>query len=212
MRYALVVWDFDGTLADTLENVLQIFNEIAPGFGLAPITDAQTLRDTTPMEFLRTRKIPLWKLPALRQAVVARQREAMAHIRLHPGIPDVLAQLGRKGCQMGIVSSNAEENIRICLRAHATEPWFEFIVGYPRLFGKQRMLRRIVRQRGLAPHTVLYVGDEVRDILAARDAGMDVAAVTWGANSPGLLARHAPTHLVREPDQLCEVLLGPNAE
>ncbi len=202
MPYALLVWDFDGTLADTLPNLLEIFHQIGPQFGFRPITDPQSLRDQTPAEFLQQQKIPLWKLPALRQIVVARQREAMPQIRLYPGIPDVLAELARRGCRLGIVSSNTEENIRVCLRANAAESWFEFIVGYPRLLGKKHILRRMPRRTGLAPEQLLYVGDEVRDIAAARDARTDVAAVTWGVNSASLLQRHQPTFLIDHPQQL----------
>ena len=204
MRYALVLWDFDGTLADTLPGLLRIFNELAPELGFAPITDVQAIRDTTPTQFFKAHGIPLWKLLALRHAIVARQKSHMASIRLYPGVPDVLERLGGSGCRMGIVSSNAEDNIRTCLRANGVEPSFEFIVGHSRLLGKQRALRRVLRQTALRSRDVLYVGDEVRDIAAAQDVGMDVAAVTWGMNSRSLLAQHSPTQLIDGPEQLLD--------
>ncbi len=205
MPYAMLVWDFDGTLADTLPSVLEIFNQVGPEFGLHPITDPESFRDKTPAEFLKQQKIPLWKLPALRQVVVSRQRGTMPHIRLHPGIPEVLAELAQRGCRLGILSSNSEENIRVCLRANGAESWFDFVVGYPRLLGKKHVLRRILRRAGLAAPQLLYLGDEVRDIAAARDAGTDVAAVTWGVNSAHLLQQHAPTLLIDRPAQLLDL-------
>lgn len=206
MRYSLVLWDFDGTLADTLPGLLGIYNDLAAGLGFAPITDAAALRDTPPMEILKSHGVPLWRLPALRKIVVARQRELIASVRLYPGVPELLKQLGRGGCRMGIVSSNSEENIRTCLLANGAESWFEFVAGYWRLLGKHRVLRRILRQNALDSRDVLYVGDEVRDILAAQAAGLDVAAVTWGANSRSLLAQHAPTLLIDRPEQLLDWL------
>ena len=208
MRYALVLWDFDGTLADTLPGVLRIFNDLAPQFGFTPVADAQAVRDTTLTQFFQTLGIPLWKLPALRQAIVTRQKDEMTGTRLCPGVPEVVARLGRNGCRMGIVSSNAEDNIRTCLRANGVEPWFELVVGYSRLLGKQRSLRRVLRQTALDGRDVLYIGDEVRDVEAARDVGMDVAAVTWGINSRSLLARNSPTQLIDRPEQLLD-WLGP---
>ena len=208
MRYALVVWDFDGTLADTLASVLRIFNDLAPELGYAPVTDVQAVRDTTPTQFLRSRGISLWTLGTIRNAVVARQKAEMASIRLYPGLPEVLGQISRSRCRMGIVSSNSEGNIRTCLRANEVEQCFEFVVSCSRLLGKQRVLRRVLRQTGLACRDVLYVGDEVRDIAAAHDAGMDVAAVTWGINSKPVLAEHAPTHLIERPGQLLALLGG----
>ena len=107
---------------------------------------------------------------------------------------------------MGIVSSNSEANIRTCLRSNNVEQWFEFVVGYSRLLGKQRVLRRVLRQTGLECRDVLYVGDEVRDIVAAQHAGVDVAAVTWGINSQGILAEHTPTYLIDRPEELLGLL------
>ncbi len=206
MRYALTVWDFDGTLADTLAGVLRIYNELAPQLGYAPVTDVQAVRDTTPMQFLRSHGISLWTLGTIRNKVVARQKAEMASIRLYPGLPEVLRQISRSNRRMGIVSSNSEENIRTCLRANEAEQWFEFVAGYSRVLGKQRVLRRVLRQTGVDCRDVLYVGDEVRDIEAAREVGMDVVAVTWGINSKGILAEHAPTCLVDRPDQLLGLL------
>ena len=112
MRYSLVLWDFDGTLAETLPGVLRIFNELAAELGFTPVVDVQAVRDKTPRQFFREQGISLWRLPALRRAIVARQKDKMAGVRLYPGITEVLEQIGSSGCRMGIVSSNAEENIR----------------------------------------------------------------------------------------------------
>src|SRR5262245_13801927 len=99
----------------------------------------------------------------------------MASVPLFPTLPRVLRGLRGAGCRLGVLSSNAEGNIRACLRAHQVEELFEAVVG--------------------------YVGDEVRDIEAARKA-----AVTWGFNTRDLLARHRPDHLVERPDQLLGLL------
>jgi phosphoglycolate phosphatase len=206
MRYALVVWDFDGTLADTLAGILQIFNDLAPQLGYAPITEVEKVRDATPAQLLRSHGISLWTLSTVRNAVVARQKTEMASVRLYPGVAEALGRISRDGCRQGIVSSNSEENIRVCLRANAVEPWFEFVVGYSRLLGKQRALRRVLRRTALDCRDVLYVGDEVRDIAAAQEVGVDVAAVTWGINSKSVLAEHSPTHVIEQPCQLSEIL------
>jgi phosphoglycolate phosphatase len=209
MRYALVLWDFDGTLADTLPGVLRIVNDLAPQFGFTPVTDVQAVRDMTMTQFFKAQGIPLWRLPALRHAIVTRQQDEMTSIRLCPGVREVLERLSQHGCRMGIVSSNAEDNIRTCLRVNGVERWFEFVVGYSRLLGKQRGLRQVLRQTGLAGREVLYIGDEVRDIVAAQDVGMDLAAVTWGINSRSLLAEHSPTQLIDRPAQLLDWLITP---
>jgi phosphoglycolate phosphatase len=126
----------------------------------------------------------------------------MVAVALFPGILDALRALRRTGCRLGVLSSNARENILTCLRACGGEGLFEAVVGYPTLFGKARRLRRLLRTLGVDRHEAVYVGDEVRDIEAGRRAGVQVAAVTWGFNTRELLASHRPDFLVDRPEQL----------
>ncbi len=202
MRYSIILWDFDGTLADTLPGLLRIFNDLAPDFGLETIEDVQVLRDTPPTDLLRERGIRWWKMIRLRNAIVRRQKGQIESIRLFPGIHDMLERLHASGYRMGVVSSNSEANIRRCLQSCDAESWFEHIVGSWQPLGKHRSLRRVLRRTRVPSHQALYVGDEVRDILAARRAGMDAAAVTWGSNTRQLLAQYSPDELVDSPSQL----------
>jgi phosphoglycolate phosphatase len=206
MRYSIILWDFDGTLADTLPGLLRIFNDLAPQFGLEKITDLQTVRDTPPLELLRDRGIRWWKLITLRNAIVRRQKEQVDRIQLYPGIPEMLQRLHASGYRLGIVSSNSEQNIRHGLRAAGAEQWFELVVGTWQLLGKHRTLRRTLRRTRLTGRQALYVGDEVRDITAARRAGMDAAAVTWGVHTSDLLAQYSPVRLIHQPDELVKWL------
>jgi phosphoglycolate phosphatase len=206
MRYRLVLWDFDGTLADTLASSLRLYNELAERHGFHPVTDPHAARGLTPFEFLRRHGIPLAKAPALVRAMRLAHRGQMASTRLFPGIRPVVEAIVRGGGRAGILSSNSRENILGCLQANEAEGLFDPMVGYSRLLGKARPIRRVLRAAGLAGREVLYVGDEVRDIEAARTAGVAVAAVTWGFNARELLARHAPDHLIDEPRQLLRVL------
>jgi phosphoglycolate phosphatase len=205
MRYRLVVWDFDGTLADTLAASLAIYNRLAPRHGALPVSDPAAVRGMTTREFLARHRVPLFRLPLLARDVLAAQRGQMTTVRLFPGVLDVLAALGRRGVRLGVLSSNTTTNIRACLGANHAEELFEFVTGYPRIFGKGRALARLLRARQLAPAEVLYVGDEVRDIEAARRAGTDVAAVGWGFHAPDLLARQNPTFLLNGPHELLDL-------
>jgi phosphoglycolate phosphatase len=206
MRYQLLLWDFDGTLADTLASSLELYNELAVRHGFRTVTDPEAARGLGPLEFLRGHGIPLTKVPALVQEMRAAHRARMATTRLFPGLPPVLEALRRSGRRLGILSSNSRDNILACLRANRAEGLFDPVVGYSRLLGKARPIRRLLRAARLTVRDVLYVGDEVRDIEAARQAGVAVAAVTWGFNAKGLLARHEPDHLIEHPEELLRVL------
>ena len=206
MRYALVLWDFDGTLADTLTSGLESYNEVADRCGFARVEDPSLVRDMSMREFLRAHRVPFWRVPFLVRELVARQSQRMPGVRLYPGVVDVLQRLHHLACPVGIVSTNSAENIRLALRANQCEQNVDFIVGSVRLFGKKRALRRVFAQRCVPPQQVLYIGDEVRDIEAGLAAGVHVAAVTWGSNSQALLASRSPTYLVASPAQLLSIL------
>jgi phosphoglycolate phosphatase len=202
MPYDLVAWDFDGTLADSFGGLVRIYNGLAVRHGFRPVEDPAAVRGLSLPALLRAHKIPLRKLPLLVRQVLAAQRHEAAGLRLFDGIADVLRALRQVGAGLVVLSSNAEANIRACLRANGVEELFAAVVGYRRLFGKGRALRRLVRGQGVDRRRVLYVGDEVRDIEAARQAGVDSAAVTWGFQTRPALAALGPTYLFDAPTQI----------
>ena len=205
MRYKLVLWDFDGTLADTLACSVQVFNELAARRGFLPIEDPEAARGLTTLAFLKKHRIPLAKVPALVRDFRKAQRGRVAEVPLFPGLPQALRGMRREGLRMGVLSSNARDNILACLGTNQVEGLFEFVVGFTRLLGKAQAIRRVLKAEGVERREALYVGDEVRDVEAARKAGVDVAAVTWGFHPRQLLADHAPTHLIDRPPEMLEL-------
>jgi phosphoglycolate phosphatase len=200
MRYRLIVWDFDGTLADTLALSVQTFNALAGRHGFRPLDDLDAVRSLNTKAFFRYHKIPLWKLPMLAAEYRAAVGAHMASVRLFAGLAEVLRGLRGAGFRQGVLSSNTAENVRACLEANAAGEAFDFVVGYPRLFGKATAIRRLLRRQAVGPREFLYVGDELRDVEAARKAGVDVAAVAWGYHAPEVLARQTPTYFWKSPD------------
>ena len=94
----------------------------------------------------------------------------------------------------------AVENDRILGRHHAE--LVHFYECGAALFGKARKLRRVARRAGVAPNQAVVIGDETRDIEAAKAAGMASAAVGWGYATPEALASFAPTLAVGSVDEL----------
>jgi phosphoglycolate phosphatase len=207
MPFKLVVFDFDGTLADSLGGMVRIFNQLAPELGHRPVEDVAAARAMTTRQFLKHHGIPFWRLPRLVRRYRALAAADADTTRLFPGLPEAVAALRANGSRLGVLSSNSEENIRRSLRANGIEEFFAFVVGYPKLFGKGRALKRILRAERAERSDVLYVGDEVRDVEAARKAGVTSAAVTWGVHAESLLRANRPDHVVAEPGMLAGLAL-----
>lgn len=204
--FKLVVWDFDGTLADSLPTAAAIFNRLAAEMGFQPVEDLAAARSQPTRQFLKGHGISLWRLPRLVRKYQAAAAEEADRLKLVPGLPEVLGALAAAGARLGVLSSNREDTIRRCLRANGVERHFAFVVGYPRLFGKGKALKRIIRAEGADPADVLYVGDELRDVEAAKKAGAKVAAVTWGFHTAELLRTGEPDYVVATPSELLRVL------
>jgi phosphoglycolate phosphatase len=202
MYYDFVLWDFDGTLADTFSCMASAYNALAARRGLRQIDDFEAIRGLSPLAFLRTLGISLVRGPSLLAGVLAAVRRDMPNIRLFDGMAVALDALWQGGCRMSVLSSNSRDNILDCLRANGVADRFESIIGYRSIFGKGDSIRRFLKGRIAPGQRAVYVGDEVRDILAARKAGVDIAAVTWGYNTRELLAEHAPDYLIERPEQL----------
>jgi len=211
MPFKLVVWDFDGTLVDSLATSLAIFNRHAEELRYRPIDDPDAVRSMTARQFMRQHGISVWRLPRLVRFFHAAAAEKVEGLKLYPGLIEALTALRSGGVRLGILSSNKEDNIRRCLRINGAEEFFSFVVGYPRLFGKGKALRRILRAERIARADVLYVGDEVRDIEAARKARIASAAVTWGFHTEHLLRASGPSHVVDDPAALRELIETRNA-
>ena len=203
--YRLLVWDFDGTLADSMRAGLDLYNRLAPELGVKPVADPAAARAMSHRQFMRSHGIRFWRLPRLVRRFQAAAAAEADKLRLFPGLAAVLADLRGRGVRHGVLSSNSEGNIRRALAANGVENLFAFVVGCPRLFGKGRALRRLLRADGTDRRHVLYVGDEVRDLEAARGAGVDAAAVTWGFHAEPVLRAAGPEYVVQDPRELLAV-------
>ncbi len=201
-----LVFDFDGTLADSFASSVAIFQRIGPALGLKPLPDPEQARSMPTKQLLREVGVNFWKLRRVVKAYQAAAAEEAHELKLFPDWPAVLRELHVRGIALGILSSNREDVIRTCLRANGVEDLFAFVVGYPKLFGKAKALRRIMKSRGLDRAALVYVGDETRDIEAAHKAKVRVVAVHWGFQDPAILKEAKPTHAVESPRELLALL------
>lgn len=212
---AFLIFDFDGTIADTLGAIVRITNRIAPEYGYSPTTPEKLryYQSLTTKEMLRQSELPLFRLPFLLRRV---RKEMAAEIESVPIASDLvptLRELLARDHRLMIMSSNSRRNIEGFLAAHGIEDVFESVQGGVGLLSKARVLKRIVQKGGLDFSQVIYVGDETRDIDASKQIGILVAAVTWGFSSRDALASQDPAFLIDRPCQLlgaAQTLVNPS--
>ncbi|OGE81527.1 MAG: hypothetical protein A2826_00540 [Candidatus Doudnabacteria bacterium RIFCSPHIGHO2_01_FULL_43_23] len=207
MKYKAVIFDFDGTIADTKPYTLRFINELADqhNFRKIPETEIERYQSMTFREAMRAVGMPMWKLPSV--AIAARKKFAKLLTKVEPvqGMKETISKLKKAGLRLGVVSSNSRGNI-MKFFGRNNIPAFDYIGAEKRIFGKHYSIRQIMRKLQVKKDQSVYIGDEMRDIEAARRAGIDVIAVSWGLNSRKALKSTKPDYLVDKPMEIIKII------
>ena len=209
MKYRLIIFDSDGTLADTLPWMRSVFNELAKehGFRKVEAHEYERFRDLHGSALLRELGLPLWKLPRVVSAMRRRMAEHTGEFSLFPGIAEALARFTAGGAQLAIVSSNSRENVERVLGVENTKQIAHWACGVSML-GKAAKLRQVIRQSGVPRHEAIYIGDEIRDAEAAAKAGIAFGAVTWGQHGADVLGAQQPAEIFATVQEMANKLGG----
>ena len=208
MSVKVIIFDFDGTVADTFDTLVNITNSLAPEFGYkqASQEDIVKIKNLTSREIIKQSGVSVFKLPWLLRKVAAELNNEIHYLHPVAGIKEALVDLKKRGNQLGIITSNERENVRIFLQNNGMPNLFDFVYSGTRIFGKSRVINNFLRQANLQPDEIIYVGDETRDIEAAKKSKVRVIAVSWGFNSKEVLAEQKPDFLIDRPSELIEVI------
>lgn len=204
--YRMVLFDFDGTLADSAPWFMRTLNEVAKDHGFRQVSDdeLEMLRGKPNREIIRYLGVRFWQMPGIARDMRRRSAEAADGIPLFDGIPELLGALKRSGIRVALVSSNGEETCRRVLGPVAREI-NHFSCGVS-IFGKAARFRSLLKISGMTANETMSVGDEGRDVEAASKVGMASAAVTWGYATEDALRACNPTLVVRSPRELAQHL------
>jgi phosphoglycolate phosphatase len=206
-KYKLILFDFDGTLGDTLPWFQSAFDLVGEKYGIRKVGPAEheLLRECDTRQILKELKVPLWKVALMAREMRKLMAARIAETKLFPGTAALLEALTSQGLELGIVSTNSYENISNILspRNRALIRHFECGVS---LCGKTAKLKKALRTSGVPRGSALYVGDELRDLDAAKAAGMAFGAVSWGYNSPAAFHKRSPEEMFSSMDELAEYL------
>jgi len=201
------IFDFDGTLINSFERIIEKFNLTSIHFGLNPIKphEVESLRDLSSKELIRHLNIPLYQIPRVILHARKALKDEIPTLSSFSNLPDVLQKLYDSKIHLSILTSNSIENVTTWLKIQGLDAYFHCIHSESYYFGKKRLLRNILKKYKIDKSKAFYIGDETRDIEAAKHNGIYSIAVTWGFNSEKALLQHEPHYLVRKPDDLLNI-------
>ncbi len=202
-----VIFDFDGTIADTLVAVVKLFNIHANEFGFPKLKklDVEKLRGQEIKEVIKEYGISLIKIPFIVNKIRTELKKQISKLKLFLGVKQMLLNLKEKDYRLGILSSNSKENIEEFLNVNNIQI-FDFIHSESNIFGKDKSLKNLLKKNNLKSDETIYVGDEIRDIDACKSTRIKIVAVTWGFNKKEILEENKPDYLIDKPDEILGIV------
>jgi len=201
-----VIFDLDGTLADSFHIGLAVANELAPKYKYKPIEDSPVIRDMSFKEFLLS-YLNLGKIRLLFWAREIRRiiSQKTGDIKIFPGIKEMLEELSKE-CKLGILTSNSTKNALQVLENNGIGHYFSFMYTNCSAFGKWVHLKKLLRTEKYEKEDVIYVGDEIRDIDSCKIIGIPIIAVTWGGNSAKALMQTGADYYAYMPSDITAII------
>lgn len=205
MRYKLIIFDFDGTLADTFAWFVNIMDELAEKYKFTKINkdELEILRSFDANKMIKHHAVPLWKMPMIGNHVRKSMSKDIHKIHLFKSVGHLLHRLAGKGIKLAIATSNSYDNVRHVLGPENAALISHYECGVS-VFGKSTKLRKIVKRSGLQQSETILIGDEIRDIDAARKANIAFGAVSWGYTRIAALKAHSPKEVFTCVDDIVE--------
>lgn len=203
MKYKLVIFDFDGTLANSFPWFMGVTNTFADKYRFKRIEEheVETLRGYSARQIVQHLGVPMWKVPVIAHHMRRLTAEQIDQVPLFDGIDRMLQQLAQAGITLAVVTSNSYDNVRHVLGPTNAALIHHYECGVS-LFGKRSRFRTVLKQSGVQPHQALSIGDEIRDIEASHKEQIPFGAVSWGFTHVEALKTLGPTAVFATVDDI----------
>ena len=211
-----VIFDLDGTLLDTLEDLSDAVNHVMSAFSLETKSIDQV------RSFVGNGVVRLIELcvpggdehEQFSEVLTAFMAYYEAHCnhktRPYDGVLALIDKLHREGVKLGIVSNKFDLAVKALNRQYFHD-WIDFALGVTDALHRKPapdMVYACIEQMQLKPEEVVYIGDSEVDLMTAQNAGVDCISVLWGFRSLEMLLEYGATQLVSTVDELESLLLS----
>ena len=203
----VLIFDFDGTIADTFNLYIDVMRKIYREYNFKYIDDddIELCRAMTSKEIIQYLGISPLQIPMIAHRIRGDFTQRMKEQKIFTGVDSVLESLKQEGHKLFILSSNSEENINIFLGLNNITQ-FDAVFSKSSIFGKSGIIKKIINKNKIITDDVYYIGDETRDIEAAKKINIKSIAVTWGYNNRKALLDKNPDYIIDKPQQLLALL------
>ncbi|MFB7156951.1 HAD-IA family hydrolase [Lysinibacillus sp. NPDC056232] len=205
MKY--IIFDFDGTLADSTAVFASAWNTIAQKYKFKGIElkEIESLKKLSITERSKLFDFPMYKLPMILPQFYRLYRQSLNDVHLYDGMKEVLMEIDKRGYKILIISSNSQENILEFLKMNDIH-CVSNVLCSNRIFGKDKVIKKFLKDSSITPSEVLYIGDEQRDIVACKKVGVPIIWVGWGYDAIEVVQQEEPEHKVATPQEILNII------
>ncbi|SCY10636.1 HAD-IIIA family hydrolase [Alkaliphilus peptidifermentans] len=202
-----IIFDFDGTLVDSMEIGITAINKLAEKYKFKKLKheEVEHLRGLSIPEISKYVNFPIYKIPIVAVEFYSLYKNLMKDLVLFDDMKESLEKLKKKGYELAIISSNSENNIREFLRNQGVRGIREVICS-SNIFGKDKMIKRFLKEYKLKKSEVIYVGDEHRDIVACKATGIKIIWVSWGFDTIDIVKDMKPDYIINSPKEIFDIV------
>ena len=207
MAYKCIIFDFDGTIADTEHHVFKIYNHLADKYKYQKMSkdDLQEAKSMSFREWVKSIGVSYIRLPKMLREGQQLLKGSIESVEpFQKNMKDILLDLRSKVEVMGILTANSVKNVEFFLAQHDLEI-FDFIESST-LTGKAKKFNQLVKRYNFPKEAVLYIGDEIRDIHECNKANIKCAVVQWGYNHLETLKQHHPDYVLMDLADLLDIV------
>ena len=201
---SFVLFDFDGTIADTISAGLEIINSHAEKYGYKKL-DGDIKTHFSALQLVKLAEVKLWKLPYLIYQLKKKLSERSDELKVLPEATELIKKLNDAGYELGILTSNSLKTVKSFLKKYELDSFFTFLRTDVSLFGKKKAL---AKAKKVINKKIVYIGDELRDIEACRKNDIPIVSIPWGLNSFEALEEGNPGLVAKSADEAYNLLIN----
>lgn len=205
MKY--IIFDFDGTIANSSIVFMHAWNEYADQYSYKKVSehDIAEARTMTLQQCAKKFHFPMYKMPIILPKIYSYLHQRIDEVLLYDGMHEALQYLADEGYTLYILSSNNRENIEAFLNKEGIDV-IEEVLTASKLFGKDRVLKKFMKQNQIAAADIFYIGDELRDAEACQKCAIDFGWVSWGLQGYDIMKQMNPNRIFETPADIVEQL------
>ncbi|MEY2371109.1 HAD-IA family hydrolase [Lysinibacillus capsici] len=202
-----IIFDFDGTLADSTAVFASAWNTLAQKYKFKGIElkEIDTLKKLSISERSKLFDFPMYKLPMILPQFYKLYRQSLNDVHLFDGMKELLIEIDKRGYKILIISSNSKENILEFLKMNGIHCVADVLCSN-RIFGKDKVMKKFLKEANVDSSDVVYIGDEQRDIVACKKAGVPIIWVEWGYDAKEVVQNEEPEYSVTTPQEILEII------